>query len=193
VGGVAVRGGHDLGVGVHGHRDGGVAEPFGDDLDGHAPYLNSGGAEKRFDQDVCVVDTDVAAMTLDAYLDEWLTLLHTRAQATTHQSYDDMTRSYLRPRLGRCLVGELTVHQLDLHFVHLQHRGGRRGGPLKRKTVTYAHAILRQALGEAVRDGLLTDNVAARSTPPRLDPERAEGASLRSWTLRHRLTVLMPP
>jgi len=66
-----------------------------------------------------------------------------------------MIRSYLRLGLGPCMVGELTAHQLDLHFVHLLKQGGRRGGPLAAKTVKYAHAILRQALGEAVRDGLL--------------------------------------
>lgn len=37
---------------------------------------------------------------------------------------------------------------------------------------TFAHAILRQALGEAVRDGRLDHNVAARARPPRLDPNR---------------------
>ena len=110
-------------------------------------------------------------MTLNAYLDGWRKLLRTRVQPTTHRSYDDMIHSYLRPLLGECLVGELTVPQCNLHFVHLLQQGGRRGGPLTPKTVHYAHAILRQALGEAVRDGLLADNVAERaarsSSPPR--------------------------
>ena len=104
-------------------------------------------------------------MTLNAYLDAWLALLRTRVQPTTYRSYDDMIHSYLRPVLGDCRVEELTAHQLNLHFVHLLQQGGRRGGPLTRKTVAYAHAILRQALKEAVRDGLLDDNVAARAAP----------------------------
>ena len=125
---------------------------------------------------------DVAAMTLDAYLDEWLALLRTRVQPTTHRSYDDMSHSYLRPVLGGCRVGELTAHQLNLHLLHLLQQGGRRGGPLTPKTVTYAHAILRQALGEAVRDGRLEHNVAARVTPPRHDPTRGpEPDRLQAW------------
>jgi hypothetical protein len=35
VGGLAVLGGQYVGVGLHGHPHGGVAESFGDDLDGH--------------------------------------------------------------------------------------------------------------------------------------------------------------
>jgi integrase len=125
---------------------------------------------------------DVAAMTLDAYLDAWLALLRTRVQPTTYRSYDDMVHSYLRPVLGGCRVGELTAHQLNLHFLHLLQQGGRRGGPLEHSTVKYAHAILRQALGEAVRDGLLDENVAARSAPPRHDPERGPAPeALRTW------------
>ena len=125
---------------------------------------------------------DVAAMTLDSHLDVWLELLRTRVQPTTYRSYDDMIHSCLRPVLGSCRVGELTANQLNLHFVHLLQQGGRRGGPLERSTVKYAHTILRQVLGEAVRDGLLDDNVAARSAPPRHVPDRDLVADrLRTW------------
>jgi len=84
--------------------------------------------------------------------------------------------------LGSCRIGELTVQQLDLHLVYLLTQGGRRGGPLARKTVHYTHAILRQALGEAVRDGRLGNNVAARARPPRLDPNRdPDPRALHTW------------
>jgi len=65
--------------------------------------------------------------------------------------------SYLRLDLGSCRVGGLTIQQLKLHLLQLLQRGGHRGGPLTRNTVKYAHAILRQALKEAVRHGLLND------------------------------------
>ena len=35
---------------------------------------------------------DVAAMTLDAYLDEWLTLIRSRVQPTTWASYQATCR-----------------------------------------------------------------------------------------------------
>lgn len=121
-------------------------------------------------------------MTLDAYLDGWLALLRTRVQPTTLRSYTDMADAYLRPRLGPLRIGELDVRQLNLHFAHLLTDGGRRGQPLAPKTVRYAHAILCQALGEAVRDGLLEDNVAERVTLPRLDPDvEPDVDGLRVW------------
>jgi integrase len=125
---------------------------------------------------------DVAEMTLDAYLDEWLALLRTRVQPTTLRSYTAMADAYLRPRLGPLRIGEIDVRRLNLHFAHLLTGGGRRGQPLARKTIHYTHAILSQALGEAVRDGVLEHNVASRVTLPRLDPDAEPNVDgLRVW------------
>jgi len=41
-----------------------------------------------------------------------------------------------------------------------------------RTTVHDASTILRQALSDAVSDGRLDDDVAARARPPRVDPDR---------------------
>jgi hypothetical protein len=70
-----------------------------------------------------------------------------------------------------------------LHFAYLLTGGGRQGQPLAPKSVRYAHAILRQALSEVVRDGLLEHNVAERVTLPRLVPDVAPdvAAGLRVW------------
>jgi hypothetical protein len=114
---------------------------------------------------------DVAAMTLDASLDEWLALLRTRVQPTTLSSYTAMVEAYLRPELGPLRIGEIEVRRLNLHFVRLLTGGGRRGQPLARKNIHYPHTVLGQALGEAVRDGFLEHNVASRVTLPRLDPD----------------------
>ena len=126
---------------------------------------------------------DVAAMTLDAYLDEWLALMRSRVQPTTWVAYERVRRLYLRPTLGSCPIGDLTVRQLNLHFVSLLRQGGQRGGPLTRATVHKTHTVFRQALGQAVRDGHLADNLAARVTLPRLDPERDPDLRMLSvWT-----------
>lgn len=59
---------------------------------------------------------------------------------------------------------------LDLRDVRLLESGGRRGQRLARRTVGYAHSILRKALDDAVLAGLLDENVVLRGTVPRLDP-----------------------
>ena len=121
-------------------------------------------------------------MTLEAYLDEWLALARSQVQPTTWQGYRNVRRAYLRPRLGAHRVGKLTVRQLNLHFVELLTQGGRRGGPLKRRTVKGAHMVFRKALGDGVREGRLDHNIAARVTLPKLDPDRdLEPDTVRTW------------
>jgi integrase len=125
---------------------------------------------------------DVAAMTLNAYLDEWLALSRSRVKPSTWQSYDDACRAYLRPVLGDCLVGELTVHQLNLHFHHLLQQGGRRGGPLSGKSLDNTHAVLHKALADAVTEGRLDHNIASRIRLPRHHPDGdLRPNRLRTW------------
>jgi integrase len=113
---------------------------------------------------------DADPPTLAAYLDEWFALQRTRVEPSTWESYDTVARAYLRPHLGAVPLDGLTVRALDLHYVRLLEAGGRRGQPLARRTVEYAHAVLRKALNDAVVAGLVADNPAERATVPRLDP-----------------------
>jgi integrase len=113
---------------------------------------------------------DASPLTLDDYLDEWFALQRTRVEPSTWDSYDTSLRAYIRPYLGQVPLGALTVRALDLHYVRLLESGGRRGQRLARRTVGYAHSILRKALNDAVLAGLLVENVATRATVPRLDP-----------------------
>lgn len=125
---------------------------------------------------------EISPPTLDAYLDEWFTLQRTRVEPSTWEMYDDVARAYLRPTLGTLRLDQLTVRTLDLHYVRLLEAGGRRGQPLKRRTVEHAHAVLRKALGDAVAAGLLADNPTLRATVPRLAPgEDRLPARLPAW------------
>ena len=122
------------------------------------------------------VGMDAADQCLDDYLDEWFVLLKSRVQVTTWHGYQNMARAYLRPGLGHVAVGELTVRQLNLHYVRLLESGARRGGPLSPRTIAYAHSVLHKALADGVREGVLSENVASRATLPKVsasaDPER---------------------
>ena len=125
---------------------------------------------------------DVSTMTLSSYLDEWLELARTQVRASTFQGYMFRCNAYLRPGLGDCLVGELTVPQLNLFFIWLLHQGGEEGGPLKRTTLDGVHRVLRKALGDAVRAGRLGHNPVSRVTLPKHDPDRGlEPDTLQVW------------
>jgi integrase len=114
-------------------------------------------------------------LTLGEYLDEWFVLQRTRVEPTTWRSYRNVADFYLKRRLGERPLNELTVRELDLHYVWLLEEGGRGGRPLSRATVVYAHTVLHKALADAVTVDLLAHNVASRATLPRIDPRRASG------------------
>jgi integrase len=121
-------------------------------------------------------------VTLDDYLDEWFALQRTRLEPTSWHNYRTMARIYLQPALGATPLTALTTRQLDLHYVRLLEDGGRTGGPLARRTVAYAHAILHNALGDAVAVGLLDTNPADRAEVPRVDPRFDDAPRrLRTW------------
>jgi integrase len=121
-------------------------------------------------------------VTLDEYLDGWFALQRTRLEPSTWHNYRTMADTYLRPGLGSTPLAELSTRQLDLHYVRLLEDGGRGGRPLARRTVAYAHAILRKALGDAVADGLLDANPAERAEVPRVDPRFDDAPRrLRTW------------
>jgi integrase len=125
------------------------------------------------------MDTD---LTLARYLDEWLALQRTRIEPTTWRSYHDMLRYYVRPHVGDVPLTALTVRRLDLLYVELLQRGGRRGRSLSRKTVGYVHGIVHKALADAVAVDLLEENLADRATVPRVDPSRDDAPRrVASW------------
>jgi integrase len=136
---------------------------------------------------------DAADQRLDDYLDEWFMLLRTRVQLTTWHGYQNMARAYLRPGLGHIPVGQLTVRQLNLHYVRLLECGARRGGPLSLRTIAYAHSVLHKALADGVREGVLAENVASRATLPRIsaspEPERPTVHVWDAGQVAHFLTV----
>ncbi|HVM15416.1 MAG TPA: tyrosine-type recombinase/integrase [Egibacteraceae bacterium] len=119
-------------------------------------------------------------MTLARFMRErWLPGREGRLRPTTAFRYWGMTERYILPRLGRVPVRRLTVtHLIDL-YAALRRDGRQDGAPLAPKTVLNVHQILRTALGDAERQGLVARNVAALMDPPchGLAPEQ------RCWNL----------
>lgn len=92
--------------------------------------------------------------------------------------YERMSETYLLPHLGRVPLRSLASRDLERLYAHLLAAGGAAGKPLAPKTVLNEHQIVRKALGEALRKGLVTRNVALAVDPPRVtaSPEQ------RCWT-----------
>ncbi len=144
-------------------------------------------------------------MTVAAYLQHWTTeTLPARVKAgrlapSTLSSYRDQVRLHIAPDLGLLRLRELSAPQVRAWLNEKQTRTGHRGRVLSSRSVAYAHAVLRAALADAVRDDLIHRNVCLLVTPPRsgrpsastLSPEdvakiliKSEGRALRAlWVL----------
>ena len=108
---------------------------------------------------------------LAPWLDRWLTeFAELRVRRSTFLSYRMIVERHLKPALGRQRLSKLTPE------VVLRYMREKRAAGLSARTVQYHHAVLRKALGDAERLGLVTRNVAKLVTPP--SPERREVEAL---------------
>lgn len=93
-------------------------------------------------------------ITTGDYLARWVRDAR-NIRPTTRRAYEVAVREHLTPELGGIRLGSLSPLDVERMLAHL----GERLGP---KSLRNVHAVLRRALGQAVRAGLLTRNVASR-------------------------------
>ena len=107
--------------------------------------------------------------TLGEYLSLWLDgLTVTGKRATTIDGYRrTLTAHVLGSDLAFVPLQALTAVELDTLYSHLATEGRRDGkGGLSLRTVGYTHSIIRKALSDAERKGLLPRNPARLANPP---------------------------
>jgi hypothetical protein len=80
----------------------------------------------------------------------------------TEDDYVDTVRLHLVPALGRKRLAKLTVADLDKLWK------AKRDAGYSSNSVRIMRTVLRRALGQAVREGIVSRNVAALSTAPRI-------------------------
>jgi len=126
-------------------------------------------AEKALaDVQKTVFDGTVVAnsnVRLDDFLDEWLAGQDARLKPSSHHSYVIASKR-LKRHLGRCRLQALTPLQIETFYAELLDHGGRNGEALAPKTVKNTHVVLRKALADAERLGLVQRNAAAAARGP---------------------------
>ncbi|MCI0583176.1 MAG: site-specific integrase [Chloroflexi bacterium] len=100
------------------------------------------------------------AGTVATFLEAWLDASRQRIRPSTWRQYELSTRLYLVPRLGRTALAKLSPADVEA-MTQWVITGGR--AP---RTAALARVVLRRALQDAVRDGLVHRNVAALARPP---------------------------
>jgi integrase len=102
--------------------------------------------------------------TVGTFLATWLEGARPTIRPGTWHRYEQITRLYVVPRIGRVRLVALGPHHVAKLYRDLLDNG------MTPATVHYVHRTLRRALGQAERWRLVTSNAAALVTPPRPEP-----------------------
>lgn len=92
--------------------------------------------------------------TVGAYLGRWVSDAR-NIRPTTRRGYQAVVTHHLQPTIGHIPLGELTPVHVEAMLADLT-------GAMSPKTLRNVHAVLRRALGQAMRTGLVERNVASR-------------------------------
>lgn len=110
----------------------------------------------------------VRSLTFGAYLTrQWLPGKKLTLATSTYRGYVHKTERHILPALGTTRLRGLRPHHLETLYDRMLHPGDSRRA-LAPKSVYEVHLIIRGALGDAVRRGLITHNVALVAHAPRL-------------------------
>jgi hypothetical protein len=111
--------------------------------------------------------TDAArSLTFGAYLtSQWLPAKKLHLATSTHRGYERNVKVHVLPTLGKIGIRRLRYQQIESLYDSLLHPAEGRG--LSPKTVYEIHLVIRGALTDAHRRGLVTRNVALVSRAPK--------------------------
>ncbi|MGC9472590.1 tyrosine-type recombinase/integrase [Streptomyces sp. WG4] len=160
-----------------------------------------------------------STMAFGDYLTYWLaTIAPARLKPATLNSYEGLTRLYIRPALGKKRLNRLSPADVRRFLTEFKGaclcclRGADRERPEEKRgccavgkcckrlpsarTVQYVHAVLRSALQQAMREELIARNVARIVETPTVTPKEvrpldgAEARILLKTARAHRLYAL---
>jgi len=107
---------------------------------------------------------DTRRQTVEQYLRWWLSeQAQQRVRPSTYRAYAIYTNKHIIPSLGRLQLARLSPQHVQRFLNDLSASG------LAARTVVQIRAILRRALGQAVKFGLVRWNAAQLVDPPRVE------------------------
>jgi integrase len=107
--------------------------------------------------------------------EQWLPTVRGAIRSNTWTTYRIYAEAHVLPALGNIPLQALAPGHLNRLYLDLATHGRRDGrGGLKPKSIRHVHVLLHKALGDAVRWGLVSRNVADAADPPRV-PRQARG------------------
>ena len=123
-------------------------------------------AEKILRERLLSVDNgsfvDKSKETVSEFMNRWLeTYAATNVTLRTAHGYEGYSRRYINPTIGKVALQSLTPSQVQKVYADMLERG------LSNTTVLHLHRLLKEALGHAVKWGIIARNVADATSPPK--------------------------
>lgn len=110
--------------------------------------------------------------TVEAFLKRWLVdVAKPAVRPSTYASYEALVRLHLVPGLGKIPLARLSPQHVQTLLNQKRDKG------LSPRRVQYLRAVLRNALNQALRWGLVGRNAAALANPPKM-----ERYQIQPWT-----------
>ena len=130
-------------------------------------------AEKILRERLLSVDNgsfvDKSKETVSEFMNRWLeTYAATNVTLRTAHGYEGYSRRYINPTIGKVALQSLTPSQIQKIYADMLERG------LSNNTVLHLHRVLREALGHAVKWGIIARNVADATSPPKKQQKQME-------------------
>jgi integrase len=163
-------------VGKRGNGEGSIYQRASDGLyiaaykgaDGRRHTI-SGKARSQVNQRLVAAQRDAqqgrvpgpARLTVGVLLSQWLASVRPTIRYSTFRSYQEIVRLHLEPELGKTTLLTLSPAQVDALLRSKSDAG------LSPRRVAYIRTVLRRALGQALRWGQVSRNVAALVDVPR--------------------------
>lgn len=111
---------------------------------------------------------EITTVRVGEYLESWLDAVTVAGRArSTMASYRWLVKKYITPAIGGTRLQALQPGHLDALYAKMI------GDGLSPRTVRYVHSVIRKALADAVRKGLVLRNVATLADPPSAKAARA--------------------
>jgi integrase len=120
-------------------------------------------------------------MTVGEFLERWLEDKATQIRPNTLRTYRQPIRTHVIPRIGNVELAKLRPQHLQSLYTHLLQKDK----PLSNRTVQLIHTLIHEALGRAVKWGLVARNVADVVDAPRPNPSRGT-----TWTVEQAMHFL---
>jgi integrase len=114
----------------------------------------------------------------DFLLNDWMPAMRSTIRPSTWAMYSTNIDAHVMPTIGKIQLQSLTPSRLTRLYADLPDHGRRDGrGGLSPRTRRIVHNIVRRALRDAQRWGLVARNVADLATPP-----SSRAPEMRTWT-----------